>query len=290
MSQPPKEPPEWGHLKRRDAVETWLYLRLAMLVLVLGLAASVLYERAQTTCFEPSISAYYYTPARGYFVGALVGIAVCLVCLRGSTPIEGHLLNLAGMFAPVVAFVPTPTAGTCTSVHSAAENRAANIANNYTALLAAGGVALAIALFIVLRHGSPRGRLAAALAGGVWVAALLTFNFAPHFLDRHGHDVAAGALFFCLIVVAADNGIEYRRGTKGRTPLNVYTAIAALMSLAGLYFIFGEELGSSHATIESETALIALFAAFWLRQTIELRTRGLRPPHPPPPPPPPPAG
>ena len=90
------------------AVRTWHYLRLALVALVLGLVAAVLYEHAQVHCFQTSISAYWYTPARGYFVAMLLGMSVCLVCLRGSTEAEDILLNFAGMFAPVVAFAPTP--------------------------------------------------------------------------------------------------------------------------------------------------------------------------------------
>ena len=42
------------------AVRTWHYLRLTMVALVLGLIAAVLYEHAQTHCFQTSISAYWY--------------------------------------------------------------------------------------------------------------------------------------------------------------------------------------------------------------------------------------
>src|SRR5205085_6408417 len=55
-----------------------------------------------------SISAYYYTPVRGMFAGALLAIGACLVCIRGSTTVEDILLNVAGMLAPVVALIPTP--------------------------------------------------------------------------------------------------------------------------------------------------------------------------------------
>src|SRR5438552_17398424 len=80
-----------------DAVKTWRYLRLAMIALVVGLGVSLAFERGKVHpgCFKTSISAYYYTPAHSWFVAALIGIAVCLVCLRGSTGTEDVLLNLA---------------------------------------------------------------------------------------------------------------------------------------------------------------------------------------------------
>jgi hypothetical protein len=72
------------------AVRTWHYLRLALVALVLGLVAAVLYEHAQVHCFQTPISAYRYTPARGYFVAMLLGMSVCMVCLRGSTQGRGE--------------------------------------------------------------------------------------------------------------------------------------------------------------------------------------------------------
>ncbi|WP_255583711.1 hypothetical protein [Dietzia sp. ANT_WB102] len=54
-----------------------------------------------------SISAFYYTPARGLFVGTLVAIGVALVAYRGYTRGENRLLNAAGMLAMVVALFPT---------------------------------------------------------------------------------------------------------------------------------------------------------------------------------------
>ena len=76
-----------------------------------------------TGCFQTSISAYYYTPVHGVFIGALVAVGTCLICLRGNTDAEDILLNLAGMFAPVVALVPTPGTGSCGSVLTTADNR-----------------------------------------------------------------------------------------------------------------------------------------------------------------------
>src|SRR5690242_8598641 len=97
------------------AARTWLYLRLAMAFVLAGLAAAVLYEHSQTDCFQSSISAYYYTPARNVFVGAVITIGVCMVCLRGNTHLENIMLNVAGAFALLLALVPTPKPGSCNS-------------------------------------------------------------------------------------------------------------------------------------------------------------------------------
>ena len=95
-------------------VKTTRYLRLGMIALVLGLGVSVLYEHAKTRpaggghCWQESISAYYYTPVQSFLVAALVAVGICLVALKGSTEFEDVALNFAGVFAPIVAFVPTP--------------------------------------------------------------------------------------------------------------------------------------------------------------------------------------
>jgi len=88
-----------------NEIKTWRYLRLAIVTLVLGLAAAVIWEwhLAPHECLQQSISAYFYTPARGMFTGALIGIGVCLICIRGTTNAEDTALNLAGIFAPLVA-------------------------------------------------------------------------------------------------------------------------------------------------------------------------------------------
>ena len=99
-------------------IKTWRYLRLGMIALVIALSAAITYEviRRDDGCVQTSISAYYYTHAQAIFVGSLIAIGACLICLRGSTEPEDILLNLAGMLAPVVAIVPTPHAGKCASL------------------------------------------------------------------------------------------------------------------------------------------------------------------------------
>ena len=125
---------------------------------------------------------------RGYFVGSLIGIAVCLLCPRGNTPGEDVLLSLAGMFASVAALVPTPDAGACMSVPFATEARAADIANNVSALLAVGALALVIVAIMAVRE--PRSHasiIASATAGVVWLTSLLVFDLARRFFDSTAH-------------------------------------------------------------------------------------------------------
>src|SRR4051812_8792439 len=88
------------------AVKSYRYLRLSIVIVLLALLCSVLLERSHAPCWEESISAYFYTPAHSMFIGALVALGVGLIALRGSTDVEDVLLNVAGVLAPIVAFVP----------------------------------------------------------------------------------------------------------------------------------------------------------------------------------------
>src|SRR3954454_17073222 len=88
------------------AIKSYRYLRLSIVVVVAALMASVLLEVVHAGCWQESISAYYYTPTHSVFVGGLVAIGVALIAVKGSTDLEDALLNISGVLAPIVAFVP----------------------------------------------------------------------------------------------------------------------------------------------------------------------------------------
>ena len=68
-------------------------------------------RRSASGEWQTSISSYYYTPAGPVFTAVLCALGVCLVVLRGYTDAEDTALNLAGLSAPMVGFVPTPEMG-----------------------------------------------------------------------------------------------------------------------------------------------------------------------------------
>src|SRR2546423_15387302 len=88
-------------------VKSYRYLRTALVLLLVGLGAAVLWQTKVATTVLSSVSAYYYTAAQPIFVAALIGLAACVIALRGTNAVEDVALNLAGMFAAVVAIVPT---------------------------------------------------------------------------------------------------------------------------------------------------------------------------------------
>jgi hypothetical protein len=266
------------------AIKTWRYLRLAMIALVIGLATAVVYEivRGGGHCVQTSISAYYYTHAQAVFVGALVAVGACLICLRGSTDHEDVLLNTAGMLAPIVAFVPTPDAGRCASLPGLPQDPTANIVNNITALLVvglAGLVLLAVLVVWAWAHGQATRPTPTALVGygvavGVWTGGGVVFVAARTWFVGHAHMWAAVPMFACIIAVAVVNAFSFKKKQGDANPRNRYLVIGVLMpvSVIGLALF-----GGNYHVLEAEIAAIVLFAIFWVIQTEELWDEGLRP-------------
>lgn len=271
-----------------EAVKTWRYLRLSMVALVIGLAASVLYEHwhTRTGCWQIALSAYYYTPVQSFLVGALVTIGVSLVAVKGNTDWEDLLLNLAGVAAPVVAFVPTPDPGTCGSVLTTTANRDGNIANNVTALLVAGGLGLLTVGILAARgrwNPSARrltgtARFGFAVTVVLYLATIAVFVLARRWFVDHGHDVAASAMFAFILLNACLNALNWRRQPGGKPwRVNWYAVVAVLMVAAAVAWTLVGLVGHwPYWIIGIESSLITLFAVFWVLQTIELWDHGLR--------------
>jgi hypothetical protein len=266
-----------------EAVKTWRYLRLAMIVLVVGLAGSVLYEHAQVRggCWQTSLSGYYYTPVRSVFVGALVAIGVGLIALKGNTDWEDLLLNLAGACAPVVAFVPYAYPGRCGSVLTDAAERNADVANNVVALLTAGGVALLLMGGLGLAGRWERisriGEIGFGVIVVLFVVTVLAFALARAQFLAYGHDVAAVAMFAFIYANVWLNAVNFHFADRGRV-VNRYTVIGVLMTAAVVATVVLTVDHWPYAVLEIETSLIVLFALFWAMQTAELWNRGLRRP------------
>ncbi len=266
-------------------VKTYRYLRLAMVTMLLLLAVAVLIEWQHTDpgCFQTSISAYYYTPAQAIFVGTLITVGVCMVVLKGSTEWEDILLNLGGMLAPVVALVPTPGAGRCFSVAGAQPDIAANVANNIPAIFVAGVVGLVVTFWIGQRDGGhdPQHLLGMAVAGLVLVGGFAWFLAAREHFIANAHYGAAFPLFACIVAVVVINARWYgaRSGNTALTQVlrNRYAVIAALMVLLPVaMWLISLAVEWDHLVLWVEATLLVLFAAFWVIQTRELWTEGVR--------------
>jgi hypothetical protein len=280
MDVAPAEP-----LRSQDAIKTYRYLRIGMIGAVVLLAASIGIERAEVDCWQTSISAYYYTPVRAIFVGAMIAVGFSLIVYKGRTRWEDVCLNVAGMLAPVVAVAPTTDVGDCWSVEpnplpiidgAPADWVVTNINNNVYALLIAGGIGLGLGLIIAIAVNrsatAPVDRVetGTVVSLAVTAAALLVGWWMIRYWDdfyTRAHGIAAVLMFVFLIGAVGGVAIaHWRESSKGWFP--AYTAVALLMFFGGL-LIWTTRIFGAHTVFALEAYEIALFAVYWIIQTAE---------------------
>jgi hypothetical protein len=282
------------------ARRTYAALRLGMVAVLVGLGYA-LYREIQSApgdCVNRSISAYYYTPVRSVFVGALIALGLAMVALWGKTVFEDACLNLAGMLAPVVAFVPTLDANYCSLVTAsggvqqpaqqtdedaeaakqaliAANSDAVN--NNFSSLLVVIGIALAIALLLIIRAaasgltGEVWGYILTWVAAfALWLLGLIRFNTDEGWFDREAHWTSAVIMFVFVILAVLAAG-HTGKGWWGRTywVLGVGMIAAAAFIFLSASWFWEDTWWGEHKIFLIEAALIFLFAVFWLVQTFE---------------------
>ena len=269
------------------AITTYRYLRIAMVMAVVVLAVSIGIERAQVSCWQTSVSAYYYTPVRAIFVGVLLAIGLCLIAIKGSTLWEDATLNAAGMLAPIVAVVPTTDVGNCWSEEPPSFPLTpdgdlqgwvvANIDNNIAALIVTGIAGLIVAAVIatiatrnvmaIAEVGPVRMRLGLLAAMAFLVVGAVVFALWDDF-DTRAHGYAAVAMFLLLAVAVALSAWRRRHDDGPRAYFWLYATIAAAMVVAAAVMF---PLGSrwAHMVLVLEATQIGLFALYWLVQTRE---------------------
>jgi hypothetical protein len=232
---------------------------MAIVGLLVALGAAVFYQSAKQGSFLASVSAYYYTPAQAIFVGALIGMGAAMIALRGRSPAEEIFLNLGGVFAAVVAIVPTSRGADyrtavdacrdqatalvtgrasggadCPTVLALEEATRANVQNNVLALLVVGVLSLVAAYFFGRRDRVLNDRwfligfLTAAL---VWAVGAISFAVGLGLLIAWGHYVAAVLLLVCVLAVAVANAT--RRLQEEESGTGAGSQIAADQSTVG---------------------------------------------------------
>lgn len=277
------------------AVKTYRYLRLGMLVAVAVLVYSVLEEAYQpgVHCLLGSFSGYYYTPARGVFVCVMVAIGFALIVIKGRTALEDALLSLAGMMAPVVAFVPTTDDlhGVCRpellrighyQPDPGSSFIPSSVSNNVHALVFAGFAALVVVGLAVLDQWRRDPGSASEYTTGTWinlglaavlmVTALVLVKWSYNWVV-HSHARAACAMFVFLAAAAGTNSVVGFRDGTGRLYAWTYGMVGLAMIVAGILFVVlqGHDrtaLGG-HLVLTIEAVEIALFVVFWGLQTVE---------------------
>jgi hypothetical protein len=88
--------------------ETYFGLRWLMVAMATALPLLLWWggELVHQIPLQASMSAYYYTDMRDWFVGILVAVGACLFLYKGLSDKESYLLNAAAVFAVGVAVNP----------------------------------------------------------------------------------------------------------------------------------------------------------------------------------------
>lgn len=277
------------------ALKTYRYLRLGMLAAAATLGYAIVEEQQHpgVGCFLGSISGYYYTPVHSVFVAVMVAIGVMLIVVKGKTLLEDASLTLAGMMAPIVAFIPTSddVQGVCrTQMLDAGRYEpargspvvTASISNNLHALLFAGYVAIALVVLAYFVQRKVR-KSTTEFTTGTWitVGAGFTLLVLGSIVLRwaydwvlEGHARAACAMFLFLAVAALANsvfGFKYQQTSK--TFAWIYGVVGVAMIVAGVVFVIQHARDRSslggHLVLVVEAIEIGLFAVFWGAQTVE---------------------
>jgi len=277
----------------RDVIQTYRYLRGAMVALLLLLLFSVGYQWWSETahsCWLGSISAYYYTPVRTVFVGSLFGLGAALIAYQGHSAEEDVLLNFSGFMAFVVAMVPTVPDGSCATngfTQTPAEIAIA-VRNNIWSLFFVTVISVATVLTIkkIKRKGLANPAMPPAKPV-IWMAVLCTvvllaelalFVALPERFIALSHGIAASTMVTGVIIVMVLSALNVKtrhQGNAGQVSLyrNIYVVLAVLLGLL-LALSVGVSLVMSkfdHFILIAEVIIIVLFGAYWIVQTYELR-------------------
>jgi hypothetical protein len=282
-------------------VASYRYLRLAMVVLVVTLGASLVIEMWGAPCWQGSISAYYWTPVHAIFIGALVAIGALLIALKGRDSIEDVFFNLAGVLAPIVALVPTrrPSRICSDPGDEVTVDAAALVRNNVPAL----GIALAITVVVALlvakddaRRGVkdvPRAAWVGLAMSAVLLVVGVVWYFAFHdSFERRAHGTSAIAMFVFIwgavmvnagwpprLLAAIYRALgETRDGAIARPAYRAwYRAVAVYMVVAAVVVPVAFGLADSdHMIFWLEAAEILPFGVFWSLQTAEAWKTGVK--------------
>ena len=277
-------------MDRDVALDTYRYLRGGIPVMLVMLGAALIFERSHATCWQTSISAYYFTSAHAVFIAALCAIGTLLIVYKGSNDTEDVLLNLAGVLAFVVAFVPTSrpvllcgeSAGAIGAVTDDVPIR------NVWALVIALVAARMASWWMYRRTGtgrsrSPLGMVALWVQRGVLAIGLIALIVVPAWFVANAHGVAAVTMFVAFIVTVLINAFLAGRQDADKCPHHqlyqkVYQVISILMALTLIAAVTVHLVldGFNHTVLVVEVALILEFGAYWVIQTVELWSTSTR--------------
>lgn len=282
--------------------KTHRYLRLSLVFVVFTLLLSVLIQTIVVSWdplelgwdLLPSISHYYYTPARTVFVGTLIAASLALLALSGRNRAT-TLLDISAIFAPLIAIIPTgidpdqmvegwtcPKTGDCVPKELLGDARTG---------VATYCIVVVVAVLVMYRirkrlpSDSPSAPLVSWIAVGtaVVVAVLafvpvidedFPFNFVPFPSSIH---FAATLLFFgtfaAVQILHARSEVDEDETPPTPAQVTTYRILsgAMIVVLVGMVaaFLLRDRLPDFPLVLIGEALALCIFAAFWAVQTFQ---------------------
>ncbi|TFD24040.1 hypothetical protein [Cryobacterium lyxosi] len=299
-------------LEYRDVLKkTYLFLRFGIVGTVVAILLAVFFFTPDDYLVHdgqtlPSISHYYYTPARIVFTGALCAASLALLAIAGKG-VQSYLLNLAALLAPLIAIIPTPVlpsevgpaaqlANCPSTIDCIPADQLPYVATGFHIWLIISIAVIIVALGWNVWHHINKSRrvpeafrVILALGFAVWILYFALWNVPGQDLFRqYGHVAAAGVFF---ILIATVTVIEAWRQWADRDDQSeppppaffhrrmysgIYLALGVIMFLdiiAGTLiltkFIRPEDWQIGNSVFIVEVVALAAFAVFWLVQTAE---------------------
>lgn len=209
-------------------IRTYRHLRLVLVAAAPAILIAIAAVWNSGYGSLPSISHYYYTPARIIFVGALVTASATLLALSGRGSQRGWL-DLAALFAPLIALVPTRIGNDeVKGFEEACPDGTECIPDDAMALIATGMLVWFVFAVLVLVYAvisgiatmtgrdaitppevtSPYAIWIPTIAGAIIVGIYAVFWiwFRPEFFD--GAHFISASVFFVIITIVALNKVR----------------------------------------------------------------------------------
>lgn len=268
---------------------THRYLRLALVGLVAALLLAVLVQIvASGGEVLPSISHYFYTPARNVFVGSLIAVSLALLALSGRD-LETAFLDVAAIFAPLIALVPTGFDDDPDAVQPQCPADADCLPAQYLPDVQQGVVVYAIVVTLVVatalvvrtvQRQRLRGTVVSGTIAMVVAVLLLVFAFAPGVSDGFPFNtalpisihfavtIAFFVAFAAVPILHALPGDPAAAAPVARWQRVVYIAVPILM-IVDLVLLGVATRAWPGVVFWGELTALLLFAVFWLTQTIQ---------------------
>lgn len=263
-----------------SAQRTYRYLRIGTVLCVPAIFISIA-AAIPIVGLLPSLSHYFYSPARTVFTGALIVVSVCLFALSGHG-VARALLDLAATFAPLIAIIPTtisPVSQARLPIGDECGPRCVptelypGIGNGVVTYLAMGVVITIIGAVLLIRGqlNLRSGGVTLAVGAMLLAALALLWWLRPELVISFGHVVVASAFLVLIAATALYAGARPAHSDAPRWLRVSYFSIGVAITLALIGTVVLAPIGHAlwRPVLVGESVALILFAVFWMLQTVQ---------------------